>query len=356
MVCASLALVACDFHFDDFYAAAPGVAADASLPTSSGEAPATGSLPSPRDAAAGDGPGSTNDGASLPEAGQTVPAPVDAGPPQDPCVGAGAASCPCTPAACVAVDAGSPAAPPGGPPPAMMPAMAPIAPVTPTLVPTPGLRLRYDFAGQGATLPDRAGSAHGTLLGGAQLDGSGSLTLDGRDDYVTVPPEVLATIDSATLVAWVVSTTPTCWQRVFDIGNTLGTPGELMNDTLIVGELFLTSDACPAGRVTAIARNLAGRQEAQSTAPLPRNRPVQLAVVVDGMRQTVTLYIDGVRANETGSTVPLRIFAGGTFWLGRSLWQQDPHAKLRFDEFRLYDRALDAEQVAELARRGADVL
>jgi hypothetical protein len=88
---------------------------------------------------------------------------------------------------------------------------------------------------------------------------------------------------------------------------------------------------------------------------LVRNRAVQLVVVLDAARQTLTLYIDGARANETGTTFPLRLLTGATFWLGRSLWRDDPHAQLRFDEFRLYERALSAAEVAELARRGADV-
>jgi hypothetical protein len=343
LVCAPLWLAACDFHFDDFYAATPDVSPDASMPSTSGDPAGATATSSRRDAAAVD----TGDAAAPPEDGLPGSVEEDAGQLGDPCANADAGLCACDASACAALDAGSPVAPPGSTPATV--------PVTPTPEPIVGLRLRYDFTGQGPTLQDRAGSAHGSLLGGAQLDGSGALTLDGSDDYASIPGDVLASLESVTLVAWVMSTGPTCWQRVFDIGVTLGTPGELMNDVLLAGELFLTTDACPDTRMAVVARNLMARQEARSPMELARNRPVQLAAVIDGMRQTLTLYIDGVRANETGSTLPLRSLSGGTFWLGRSLWRQDPYARLRFDEFRLYDRALGAEQLAELARRGADV-
>ncbi|MEY4513874.1 MAG: hypothetical protein RLZZ450_5996 [Pseudomonadota bacterium] len=350
-VCASLVLSACGFHFDDFHAAS--VALDAATPTATNDpGPATAAQPSASDASI-DGSRAGNEATTRPDAGPGAVVSSDAGPANDVCVGA-SGSCVCAASACPVTDAAAPVVPPASTP-AAMPTV-PVTPPTPTSVPTPGLRLRYDFAGQGPLLEDRVGSAHATLLGGAQLDGSGSLTLDGSDDYASVPSAALASLDSVTLVAWIVSTTPTCWQRVFDIGATRGTPGDLTSDVLLTGELFLTPDACPDQHVAVVARNAMSRQEAQSPASLPRNRVVQLAVVVDGTRQTITLYIDGARANETGSTMSLRALSDATFWLGRSLWRQDPRARLRFDQFRLYDRALGAEQIAEVARRGADVL
>src|SRR5690606_30792622 len=40
----------------------------------------------------------------------------------------------------------------------------------------------YDFAGEGVTVVDRVGSADGEIVGGAELDGAGAVTLDGVDD------------------------------------------------------------------------------------------------------------------------------------------------------------------------------
>jgi hypothetical protein len=335
--CCSLLLVACGcgFHFDDFYAATGSPTSDASLPSTSDDGPSGRGSP-----AAGDEAASAPARADAGRVEGPAPSEVDGGaegPPLDACAGAATASCGCDGGTCA------------------VPADAPLDASTPLVTPVPGIRLRYDFSGQGTTLEDRVGTAHATLLGGAQLNGSGSLTLDGHEDYVQLPSTVLSSLDSVTIVAWITSTTSSCWQRVFDVATTSDTPGRLTTDVRLAGELFLTADECPAKRVAAIARSATSRQEAQSPAELVRDRAVQLAVVVDAARGTLTLYIDGARANETGSTLALRVLVGGTFWLGRSMWQDDPYAKLRFDEFRIYERALGASDLAELAKRGADV-
>jgi len=41
-------------------------------------------------------------------------------------------------------------------------------------------------------------------------------------------------------------------------------------------------------------------------------------------------------------------------WLGRSQWVQDLLMTARYDEFRIYDRALSESEVAALYARGPD--
>lgn len=360
LVSTALGMGGCDFHFDQFHATEATLAQDAST---EGAAPDPTSEPGQndrRDAAPPErdgGPGREDTSARAPNGDAGAAAPVaDALPTDDPCARASSTACACDASACVTpLDAGA-QVPPTMPLPPDSASAGQTMPVSPIALPLAGLLLRYDFAGEGTTVQDRIGTAHGTLIGGARLAGDGALTLDGRDDYVDVPALAVSNLDDISLVAWVMSPAASCWQRVFDLGNTLGVPGEITSAALLVGELFLTPDQCPEQRVAAIARSAAAHQTAQSTQSLARNRAVQLAVVYDNTSQLLTLYIDGVRANATGTAVPVRLLSGGVFWLGRSLWAQDPFARLRYDELRVYDRALSADQVAELARRGPDLL
>jgi hypothetical protein len=68
---------------------------------------------------------------------------------------------------------------------------------------TSGLLHRYDFSNTGTSVEDLVGTAHGTILGGAALDGSGRLVLDGVDDFVDLPNRILSILTDASLLAWV---------------------------------------------------------------------------------------------------------------------------------------------------------
>src|SRR5688500_15135792 len=62
---------------------------------------------------------------------------------------------------------------------------------------TAGLVLRYDLAQtSGTTVTDSSGNGrNGTLVGGGTWTGS-DLTLDGTDDYVKLPDNVMTGLDS----------------------------------------------------------------------------------------------------------------------------------------------------------------
>ena len=41
-------------------------------------------------------------------------------------------------------------------------------------------------------------------------------------------------------------------------------------------------------------------------------------------------------------------------WLGRSQFSNDPFGRFVYDEFRIYDRALDGSEIVRLLKQGAD--
>jgi hypothetical protein len=210
---------------------------------------------------------------------------------------------------------------------------------------------RYDFEGDGTTLRDRVGGAHAHILGGAQLDASGQLSLDGNDDYVDLPNGTLASLESATLVAWLTWKGGVCWQRVFDFGH--NDMGEDQQGNAVTS-LFVTLATCPDGRLAGMAELPSGQFVAAADAVVPPSSSVQVALSFDADRSLLTLYLDGVRVAETRAGFALAELDDENAWLGRSQWVQDYFAKVRYDEFRVYDRALSRSEVRALFDRGAD--
>jgi hypothetical protein len=213
------------------------------------------------------------------------------------------------------------------------------------------LVLRYDFKGRGARLSDRVGTSAARILGGAQLDETGGLTLDGVDDYVDLPNRTLARLQSATIMTWVTWSGGICWQRVFDFGRS--TQGE---DKAADGlaSLFLTFSACPEGTLRASYEREQDRHPASSSRVPPTEQPMQLTLVFDAARARMTLYLDARSLAEGDVPYALSELDDNNAWLGRSQWQQDSFARARYDEFRIYDRPLSAAEIAAALKRGPD--
>lgn len=227
----------------------------------------------------------------------------------------------------------------------------PDAAATPLDAGRSSLILRYDFAGTGTEIVPRVGSASAFARGGAALDGSGSLQLDGVDDYVDLPNRSLAALTSATLITWVTWSGGVCWQRVFDFGsNDAGEDKQGRNAT----SLFVTFSSCPAATLLAMYERQGVQAGAESTISLAAGRPLQLALAFEGQAQRMRLYLDGERVAEAAVGLPLSMLADDNAWLGRSQWIQDGFAHARYDELRLYDRALSDGEVADTYARGAD--
>jgi hypothetical protein len=113
--------------------------------------------------------------------------------------------------------------------------------------------------------------------------------------------------------------------------------------------MFL-SPSSNAGKVQlAITTNSnPGQQLLNSTSMIPLATWKHIAVALDG--QTASIYIDGTL--ESTSAITLKLSDLGTTasnWLGRSQYAQDPYFKGTLDDFRIYDRALTAEQIAAIA-------
>jgi hypothetical protein len=236
---------------------------------------------------------------------------------------------------------GDSGAPPDGSPEAGSP---PAAPLEDSLV------LRYDFSGDGDMVPDLIGDQDARLFGGTLLSPERPyINLDGVDDYVDIPNGVVSGLRSATFVAWLTWSGGVCWQRIFDFG--ISDQGEdQVGDGLT--SLFMTPRAC--GREAFIARAEIG-PEADTVAAaeaLPTGYALQVALVIDADSQTFTLYRDTERVGEAPTSFQLEQLTDANNWLGRSQWAQDGFFKGKIGEFRIYSRALSAEEIAQVRAEG----
>ncbi|MFC4554498.1 immunoglobulin-like domain-containing protein [Georgenia faecalis] len=212
---------------------------------------------------------------------------------------------------------------------------------------TEGLVLHYPFSGDGGTVAEDA-SGHdrdGQILGGAQ-PGPNGLELDGVNDYVRLPNNIMSGLSSIT-VAFDVRIDPSMGSAyfIYGLGNSSGANGN--------GYLFAEGNPL---RTTIASGNWSTEQNTQANGyNLPRNVWKHLTYTQTGT--TGILYEDGREvARNTAVTITPGSIGNGTTtanYIGRSLYSADPYLKGAVQDFRIYDRALSAGEVADLSAANA---
>jgi hypothetical protein len=194
---------------------------------------------------------------------------------------------------------------------------------------------------QGTTVADSSGNAHdGTLMNGAQWTQGrqgNAVLLDGVDDYVALPAKLVSDLADFTIAVWVFWDGGSNWSRIFDLGSG---PTHYM---------FLTPKAEDGSMRFAINLMNGWGDQALSAAALPTGQWVHVAVTLSGT--TGTLYVNGsaVATNTAMTHAPFRMRSTTQNWIGRSQYPRDPYFKGKIDDFRIYNGALSAAQVAALA-------
>jgi len=207
--------------------------------------------------------------------------------------------------------------------------------------------IKADAQGLVAHLPltgdakDATGHGYdGALQGGATFS-DGALDLDGTDDYVKLPNHLLNGLSAATVSSRVwLSPQQTGNYFLWNFGNSAGAEGN--------GYLFATGDNQLRGAIA--PGNYTTEQNAYSGKPLGR-----------GAWHTVTwtqgdgvavLYLDGreVARNTAVTTTPGSLGDGYTTanYIGRSAYAGDRLLRGKVRDFRVYDRALTAQEAFEL--------
>ncbi|MDQ0064097.1 LamG-like jellyroll fold domain-containing protein [Paenibacillus harenae] len=220
-----------------------------------------------------------------------------------------------------------------------------IASATTAGMPVAGLISRYKLdETSGTSAADASGNGnHGTLNGGtAWATGKigGAADLAGPNGYIALPGGIVSETDTITIAAWVNLDTASNWTRIFDFGSGSST------------SMFLTPKNGANGKIRfAIKNNNSSEQIIEGQSALPTGGWHHVAVTLNG--STGTLYVDGalVGSNTSMTIKPSDLGATTQNWIGRSQYP-DPYLDGRVDDFRIYDQALPADEIAALAAPG----
>jgi hypothetical protein len=232
----------------------------------------------------------------------------------------------------------------------------------------PNLTHRYTFNNTaaanatGATIPDVAGAADGIVKGGgATLTGT-RLTLaggaSGTAAYVDLPNQLLSNNSTnrggsgkVTLEGWVKVTGVQSWSRIIDFGSNIG--GELPGpggggsegrDYLFYSAMNGTD---PNLRQIDFRNEDPGGGGGVFTTygTLTFNQDFHFVITWDEFTGLITVYENGVQVATTLTDDPMSDLNDVNVWLGRSNWTVDANMQGEFDEFRMYNRLLNTNEI-----------
>ena len=222
------------------------------------------------------------------------------------------------------------------------------APVTATTQsPTVGsLVHRYSFSESGgATIADVVGGPiwNGTLPSGGVLAG-GTLSLaSSLHQYGTLPAGIVSSLSNITVMAWLNLASLSDWSRIFEFGSGFTT------------NMYLTARSGLTGNLQfGITTNGSGAEmQIGSGASLTAGAGHQVAVTLAAGRGV--LYLDGVAVgtNANLTLTPASLGMTGVNYLGKSQYSV-PSLNGALDEFRIYQAALSAAEIAATAALGPD--
>lgn len=216
--------------------------------------------------------------------------------------------------------------------------------------PGSGLVVAYPLDETSGTVAhDASGNGRdASFVGGPTLGGADGVRLDGDDDYVHLPDDVMAGLSSVTVSTEVLVRPEQSGDYfIWGLGNTTDWFGD--------GYLFATGNPARAGIASG---NWSTEQETRGSANLERGVWTTMTYTLDADTTTARLYLDGVQVaeNSNTTTTPGELGGGTTTanYLGRSTYTPDKRLAGSLRDFRVYDRALSADEVAGLVETPDD--
>jgi len=225
------------------------------------------------------------------------------------------------------------------------------------------LKNRWSFnepSGQ-TTAVDSVGGKNATLMNGAYFDGAGSVWLntptlpssDPSGDYVALPPNIITGYTAITIEVWYTPFVTAFWSRVWDFGNSLDNSGASTS------YFFMRTGDANGGVLGDITIMVPARNTQQVPGPvIITGSETHLVWTSDGSTGVARIYVNGQLGGETlGFTnTPAMIGETTNNWLGRSQWGADPYASMSYNEFRIWDGALNPLEVAASFVSGPDTV
>lgn len=239
-----------------------------------------------------------------------------------------------------------------------------------------GLKHRYSFGNtagalaNGAQVTDSIGGANGTVRGtGANATGSGVRLAGGSSStsaYIDFPNgiasgsgELFPGLEVVTYELWVTVHSNKTWSRIIDFGNNsideVTGPGGTFN-----GADYLCVSA-NVGNANDIlfergGEHLTGGGNQFITGASTLGTPMHIVVTYDTASFQWKLYKNGAQIGTIPTLLGPSTIDDLNVWLGRSNWAADSNTDATFDEFRIYDRALSAQEVSASYAAGPDSL
>ena len=197
--------------------------------------------------------------------------------------------------------------------------------------------LRYTFDGNNA-LTDENGKNELKLSGGASVIDDGNtgkgLLLDGVDGYAALPSDIVS--DSMTISTWVKINRFTTWGRVFDLGTDSN------------NNFFLAPYSGGAARIELKTPN---GTDTMDTLQETERDWVHYAVTVEN--GTVSYYRNGKLINSKSNlSANLSDLKNELNYIGKSHYDGDAYLSAVIDDFRVYDTALDRNEICNVMAEG----
>jgi hypothetical protein len=209
---------------------------------------------------------------------------------------------------------------------------------------------RYSFSEtSGTTVADSVGGSawNGTLPNGGTLGGGQAQLLASGSQYVKLPSGILSNYTALTIEAWV--TFPTALPNncfFFGFGNISGNSGS--------SYIFCQPKS---GRIAITPTNYSAEQ---NTAPNPSGNwssktNLHVTAVFNPAQGQLALYTSGTLvAQSTSVTTPLSAINNLFSYIGRSFYSGDPYIDCNLNEFRIYNGAFNASDIAATQSLGPD--
>jgi hypothetical protein len=214
---------------------------------------------------------------------------------------------------------------------------------------------RYSFT-DGAK--DSAGKLDGKLVGDNAKVDSGKLTLKNE---ATTPPEKVSHVEfpgalipkgskAASLAIWFTAKDTQPFSRLIDIGDIENAEGR----SFIYVSPRTADDQF---RAAITSTDVSGRIPLDNQR-LDDDKPHCVVITFDDTARKMHVFIDGKEPKpaEDITDAPLSTVNPVVNRLGKSLFDVDPGLSATIDEFRVYDKALSAEEVAAIQKAGPDTL
>jgi hypothetical protein len=243
--------------------------------------------------------------------------------------------------------------------------------------------LKHQYTFNDSSIEDSAGTADGTIIDPGMITRftqGGRLDLSGNDGqgsdqtpfasgaYVNLPNDMMSaafssgTAGAATFETWVSVATHRNWAEIYAFGTSNAGEDDAERADLTDYITLIPFNGAGSGTLWTVAHpDNGGDAPADAGVVLPTGIWNQHHIVsvfdhndtTAGPNGTIRQYLNGAPAGTTAihANIDLNTFVNNNNWLGRSQWN-DPLFDGHYDEFRIYDHALTAQEVSENSAEG----